>query len=292
MAASSAACLLALSMGVVHELSEDNFERIVFQPGSHTGAFVKFFAPWCGHCQKMAPDWKKVEKAHRKSTGLLVGSVDCSDGPPQPGGMGGGGRNPLCDKYRAMSLPTLMYFNPPSTKGFVYEGNKTAADLLPFAKSLGSSCSLSVQAECSEEQKGWLEEYGALPVDALKGKASQIMMQSDMAKMQMMMAQMEAQETFGDKSLSEAAKDAKMKGFEGKMKELGEASDTAWEQAGPLRAMRMVLQQKEGGEAALAEMDKFDMMSMMGRGPPGASAAKKVKKTKKKAKKGTAKDEV
>ena len=140
--------LPSLSRAVVYDdLGEDNFERLVFK-NSKGAAFVKFYVPWCGHCQKLAPDWRKLEKEYRTSK-LLVGSVDCSDGPAQPGGQGG--RNPLCDKYKAMSLPTLMFFEKPSKKGFTYEGNKTADDLLAFAQNLASSCSLSTQDECTDE---------------------------------------------------------------------------------------------------------------------------------------------
>ena len=143
-------------------------------------------------CQKLAPDWKKVEKQHTKST-LLVGSVDCSDGPPQGGQ---GGRNPLCDKYKAMSLPTLMYFSQGSKKGFTYEGNKTAADLIAFAEELGSTCSPAKPDECTDAQKGWFEEYGALSVEDLKQKASSLTMEGEMAKFQMMMTQMRMQEAY------------------------------------------------------------------------------------------------
>ena len=143
-------------------------------------------------CQKLAPDWKKVEKQHTKST-LLVGSVDCSDGPAQGGQ---GGRNPLCDKYKAMSLPTLMYFSQGSKKGFTYEGNKTAADLIAFAEELGSTCSPAKLDECTDAQKGWFEEYGALSVEDLKQKASSLTMEGEMAKFQMMMTQMRMQEAY------------------------------------------------------------------------------------------------
>ena len=120
---------------------------------------------------------------------MLVGSVDCSDGPPQPGagGPGGGGRNPLCDQYKAMSLPTLMFFTKGSKKGFTYEGNKTADELLAFAEELGSVCSYAEQEACTDAQKALLAEYDAMDVQALKSKASEIMMAGDMAKMQLMM---------------------------------------------------------------------------------------------------------
>ena len=80
-----------------------------------------------------------------------------------------------------------------------------------------------------------------------------------------------------------------MDDFEKQMKETGAQIDKSWEASGSLRAMRMVLGEKEGGKEALKEMDDFDMMSMMmgggggGGGPPGG-APKKKKKKKKKAK--------
>ncbi len=32
-------------------------EEIVRKP-----AFIKYYADWCGHCQKLKPEWEKLEK--------------------------------------------------------------------------------------------------------------------------------------------------------------------------------------------------------------------------------------
>jgi len=274
--------LLPLATGMVHELTEDNFDALAFGDANRA-TFIKFFAPWCGHCQKLAPDWKKLEKAHKKSDSILVGSVDCSDGPPQPEAPQQGGRNPLCDKWKAMSLPTLLFFNPGSKKGFTYEGNKTADDLLAFASELASSCAPSNLEPCSEQQKAWLAEYGAMPVGDLTSKASEIMGAGEMAKMRLMMVQMQMQQEYQQmESLPKAKKDAKIKEFEDQMTQAGNDSDAAWLKSGQLRAMRMVLQEKDA--EALAEIDKFDMMDLMMGGGGGSPKKKKKKKAKKKAK--------
>ena len=42
------------------ELSEDSFEAAL-DPNKHV--LVEFYAPWCGHCKKLAPDYERVASA-------------------------------------------------------------------------------------------------------------------------------------------------------------------------------------------------------------------------------------
>ena len=83
MAISSILCLvfsltIAGVSGQVQPLTDNNFERLTqASTGMTTGAwFVKFYAPWCGHCKGLAPIWKEV--AEELKTELTVAEVDCT----------------------------------------------------------------------------------------------------------------------------------------------------------------------------------------------------------------------
>ena len=39
--------------------------------------FVMMFAPWCGHCKKLKPDWEKVDDSKKEKVFLICFS-DCS----------------------------------------------------------------------------------------------------------------------------------------------------------------------------------------------------------------------
>ena len=61
---------------------------------------VEFYAPWCGHCQKLAPEWKKVATNLK---GLVnIGAIDC-DVEANKG---------ICAMYEIKGFPTIKVFSP------------------------------------------------------------------------------------------------------------------------------------------------------------------------------------
>lgn len=86
--------------------------------------FIKFFAPWCGHCQALQPDWEKLAKEWLSHNVGLVASVDCST------------QQDLCEDFDIQGLPTLLYGDPSQSGVYLHEyrGDKSYASLSQFAK--------------------------------------------------------------------------------------------------------------------------------------------------------------
>jgi DnaJ family protein C protein 10 len=58
-------------------LTPDTFASSVTQRAKNISWVVDFYAPWCGPCQQLAPEMRKVAKDLRSVPGVYVGQVDC-----------------------------------------------------------------------------------------------------------------------------------------------------------------------------------------------------------------------
>ena len=68
---------------------------------------IKFYAPWCGHCKKLAPDWNKLTDAFSGSKTAGVYDVDCTaDGKP------------LCEANGVQGFPTLKWGSPDALEAY------------------------------------------------------------------------------------------------------------------------------------------------------------------------------
>lgn len=79
--------------------------------------FVKFFAPWCGYCKKLAPIWEQLGEEMKGK--VNIASVNCDE------------NKKLCDENKVRGYPTLKFFqNGQSTD---YRMGRDLDNLMKFA---------------------------------------------------------------------------------------------------------------------------------------------------------------
>ena len=113
----------AASAQEVHVLSNSNFEKNTqASTGSTTGnVFVKFYAPWCGHCKALAPTWEALAKSDPPIRNTLFAKVDCT-----------GNGDKVCARFKVRGFPTLKLFA--HGKMYDYSGSRDADALQAFAE--------------------------------------------------------------------------------------------------------------------------------------------------------------
>jgi protein disulfide-isomerase A6 len=106
----------------VVQLTEANFNALVME--SNEEWLVEFYAPWCGHCKNLAPEWETAATS-LKSSGVRLGAVDAT--------VEGG----LASKYGVKGYPTIKVF-PAGKKGKAqdYQGPREANGIVSYALNL------------------------------------------------------------------------------------------------------------------------------------------------------------
>lgn len=148
--------LAALSYSPVESMDLDSTNW-----DSSTGGkavFVKFMAPWCGHCKALKPAWDTLVDKFKDNEDRLVGTVDCT----------ADSNKEFCQKMEVKGFPTLKYGDPSNLKD--YSGSRDLDALEAFAKTIPSVCDVTKIEACSQETQAAFAEITKLPVEEVKGE--------------------------------------------------------------------------------------------------------------------------
>jgi len=116
---------LALTTGEPHStvqtLTKENFDEALNDPANGLW-LLKFYAPWCSHCKKLAPTLDKM--APYLSGKLAIGKLDCTDSKTKP----------VCDELSVKGYPTLKIFRDGDF--FDYPGKRDPDSMIAFAEKM------------------------------------------------------------------------------------------------------------------------------------------------------------
>ncbi|XP_051896260.1 protein disulfide-isomerase A3 [Pristis pectinata] len=149
--------LFACSVGAalasdVIELTDDDFED---QIDDHDLALVEFFAPWCGHCKRLAPEYEAAATRLKGKVPLI--KVDCT------------ANTNTCTKYGVSGYPTLKIFRDGEESGS-YDGPRTADGIVSHLKKQAGPS--SVEIKTLEELESFINDADASVVGFFEDPAS------------------------------------------------------------------------------------------------------------------------
>lgn len=104
----------------VVDLTVSDFSSVV--DGSKN-VMVEFFAPWCGHCKSLAPEYKIVGDTYQPSDDVVIAAVDATE------------NSALASTYGVKGYPTLKFFpKGVSSTGTPedFEGQRDAAGIIKW----------------------------------------------------------------------------------------------------------------------------------------------------------------
>ncbi|KAF8448305.1 hypothetical protein BGX38DRAFT_1270315 [Terfezia claveryi] len=114
-AAPSAPTASPNSNGISHSFTRDSFIKMV--ETTQDPWMIKFYAPWCQHCQAMAPAWAGL--AREMQGKLRIGEVNCDE------------EKRLCREVRLRGYPTILFFQ--GGEKTEYDGLRGLGDLVSWA---------------------------------------------------------------------------------------------------------------------------------------------------------------
>jgi protein disulfide-isomerase A1 len=127
-------CLVAFTMAAeiteeegVIVLTEANFDEVISQ---NKNVLVEFYAPWCGHCKQLAPEYAKAAVVLKAANPpVILGKVDTTV------------EKKLGERFQVQGYPTLKFFI--DQQPIEFNGGRTEPEIISWCnKKVGPSTRL------------------------------------------------------------------------------------------------------------------------------------------------------
>lgn len=153
--------LLGMACGGAVELTDSSFDDAVFKSGKNS--FVKFLAPWWGHCKSMKPAWDRLGEEYKDSSSVLIADVDCTV------------EKDVCSNNDVSGYPTIKYYKDGSKEGESYSGGRDFDSLKKFtAENLEVLCDANAPADCTDKEKAFITKMKEKGSEAIKKQKARL----------------------------------------------------------------------------------------------------------------------
>ncbi|KAG9279612.1 protein disulfide-isomerase A3-like [Astyanax mexicanus] len=136
----------------VVELTDVDFDYVAAE---HETMLVKFYAPWCGHCKKLAPEFETAAK--RLKGVVTLAKVDCTSSTE------------VCGRFGVTGYPTLKIFRN-GRESSSYDGPRSAVGIVDQMKKQAGPDSVPLHNE--KDLETFVNHYDASVVGVFESSDS------------------------------------------------------------------------------------------------------------------------
>uniref|UniRef100_F6WYW5 Protein disulfide-isomerase n=1 Tax=Ciona intestinalis TaxID=7719 RepID=F6WYW5_CIOIN len=134
----SALCVAIVSAADdVLVLTDSNFDAEIVK---HSIILMEFYAPWCGHCKKLAPEYDiAATKLKRNDPPIRIGKVDCTE------------NTATCSKFGVSGYPTLKLFADGKLSKD-YDGPRQADGIVKYMQKAASPAAVLIETAAAHDK--------------------------------------------------------------------------------------------------------------------------------------------